>query len=361
MKNELEILNTTEKNTVNIERNRRISRVISARCLLVFMIGLIMLFEYAPEDYKFSLWLTLPVLAVYNLSITIYIIVKKFRACLPVVVMYMDAVILIILKYQQGPEGYEILVLLIFVIGYSAAYGNKVNTLKLGIFSSILYTLTYVLSNEYIFSMLNLIRLLAHNVFIFTCAFGIININKELVKFNELHKKEFALARTDRLTGLYNRHSLEQRINEDAIYSEYTGKPLNILIFDLDNFKGFNDTYGHTWGDKLLILFSGIIKQNIRKTDTAFRYGGEEFLILIRELDLHSAKVIGERIRSQLEKQRMYVGFGDEKERVTASCGIAQYPLHSNDIYKVIEYADNALYEAKNAGKNKVVVFEEKS
>jgi diguanylate cyclase (GGDEF)-like protein len=130
-------------------------------------------------------------------------------------------------------------------------------------------------------------------------------------------------------------------------------------MFDLDNFKKFNDTYGHVWGDKLLSIFGEIIMQSIRKTDIPVRYGGEEFMILIRDLDLEVAKSIGDRIRRQLENQRLLTGEGKEKVKITVSCGIAQFPRHSDDIKKVVDYADQALYYAKEIGKNIVVSYDE--
>jgi diguanylate cyclase (GGDEF)-like protein len=188
---------------------------------------------------------------------------------------------------------------------------------------------------------------------------GIAFLSNEVHKYNEMHKKEFKLARMDKLTGLANRHYFDQKLREEVEYADLNGKPLNVLIFDLDNFKRFNDTYGHVWGDKLLSLFSDIIKQNIRKSDIPVRYGGEEFLLLIRDLEIDMAKCVGERIRKSLEKQRIYSGNEDDRRKVTVSCGIAQYPKHASDIKLAIELADKALYYAKESGKNMVVSYDE--
>ena len=188
---------------------------------------------------------------------------------------------------------------------------------------------------------------------------GITILNNEVKKYGELHKKEFKLARTDKLTGLANRHYFDQKLGEEAQYADVSGNPLNILMFDFDNFKRFNDSYGHVWGDKLLTLFSDIIMQNIRKSDIPVRYGGEEFLILIRDFDADMAKGVGERIRRQLEKQRIYVGDEENRKRVTVSCGLSQYPKNSAKIKEVIDFADKALYHAKAIGKNMVVSYDE--
>ena len=173
------------------------------------------------------------------------------------------------------------------------------------------------------------------------------------------HKKEFRMARTDKLTGLANRHYFDQKLVDEVDYADRTSMPINILLFDLDNFKKFNDTYGHVWGDKLLILFSDIIKQNIRSNDIPVRFGGEEFLIMLRDLDIETAMCVGQRIRKQLEKQKIYIGVEEDRRRVTVSCGVAQYPKHANSIKTVIDYADKALYKAKEKGKNMVVSYDE--
>ncbi len=130
-------------------------------------------------------------------------------------------------------------------------------------------------------------------------------------------------------------------------------------MFDIDNFKKFNDTYGHIWGDKLLSMFGDIVMQNIRKTDIPVRYGGEEFIVLIGDLDMATVKGIGDRIRSQLEKQNFNMGNEETKCKVTVSCGVAQYPTHAKDIKEVVNYADKALYYAKEIGKNIVVSYDE--
>ena len=97
------------------------------------------------------------------------------------------------------------------------------------------------------------------------------------------------------------------------------------------------------------------MKNNI-ETDATFRYGGEEFLILLRELNIEQAKKIGERIRMNLELEPIEIGNG-KYAKVTVSCGLAQYPIHSEDVWEVIELADKALYKAKRKGKNNVVMY----
>jgi diguanylate cyclase (GGDEF)-like protein len=248
---------------------------------------------------------------------------------------------------------------LFFVISYYGISKNISGIVNLSIYTIILYSLTSIAFDKQVLAEFNYLKLVMRNFFILLTTYAVSIIVIEVNKYDEMHKKEFKLARTDKLTGLANRHYLDQKLEEEALYAEYSKKPLNVLMFDLDNFKMFNDTYGHVWGDKLLSLFGDIILQSVRKTDIPVRYGGEEFIILIRDLDLETAKSIGDRIRRQLEKQNMFIDDGDIKKRVTVSCGIAQFPRHSNDIKKVVEYADKALYYAKEIGKNIVVSYDE--
>jgi len=205
----------------------------------------------------------------------------------------------------------------------------------------------------------NYLRLITKDLLIMIAALGVSLLNRQVKKYDEMHRKEYKLARTDKLTGLANRHYFDQKLKDEVEYADRNSTCLNILIFDIDNFKQFNDSYGHLWGDKLLALFSDIIKQNIRSTDIPVRYGGEEFLLVIRDLDLKLAKSVGERIRRSLERQRSNIEWELGGATVSVSGGLAQYPMHSSDIKEIINFADKALYFAKENGKNKIVSYDE--
>ncbi|MCX8130152.1 MAG: GGDEF domain-containing protein [Clostridia bacterium] len=297
---------------------------------------------------------------IYNILITAFVIKSRHKSKFnskPII--YADTIIISLFTTQSGGIDSDMYILLFFILGYCGIYKEKVFTLKVGILSVASYTLFSLYMAGKSVDEINHWRLVIRDVYLVLATCGITMINNEVKKYGELHKKEFKLARTDKLTGLANRHYFDQKLVEEADYAVNSSKPLNILIFDLDNFKKFNDTYGHVWGDKLLTLFSDIIKQNIRKTDIPVRYGGEEFLILIRDLDAATAKSVGDRIRRQLEKQRIYVGDDDNRKKVTVSCGVAQFPTHSGNIKEAIDLADKALYFAKENGKNIVISYED--
>lgn len=303
---------------------------------------------------------TLAITIIYNFFITVYMLRdeennKKYLD----ITTYIDILIISAFSYLMGGLSSDIYIVLLFVIGCYGFYNNINKISGTSIFTLVVYSLSCFYGEKNSLEAFNFGLLIVRDFAIILAAYSVSVISKEVKKHDEARKKEFKLARTDKLTGLANRHYFEQKLVEEVEYSNASGNPLNTLIFDLDNFKKFNDSYGHIWGDKLLSLFSDIIKQNIRKSDIPIRYGGEEFLILIRDLDMEMAKGIGERIRRQLEKQRIYVGSDENRKRVTVSCGLAQYPKHSKDIKEVIDLADKSLYHAKEIGKNIVVSYDE--
>ncbi|HEX3028895.1 MAG TPA: GGDEF domain-containing protein [Clostridia bacterium] len=328
----------------------------------LFIAGLIPFYFLLPEDSNMNAAFleTLAVAVVYNVFVMLNVrkkpgnkgFISKFSP-------YIDVILLAIFIYQSGGVRSDIYIIYLFLISYWGIKSDSFKTILISIFCIVAFTVSSFLSRGTMSGDFSFLSLLIRNIFIMICAIGASSIKSEVKKFDEMHKKEFKLARTDKLTGLANRHYFDQKLNEEAEYSDSTGNPLNILIFDIDNFKKFNDSYGHVWGDKLLTLFSDIVKQNIRKSDIPVRFGGEEFLIIIRDLDSFMAKSVGDRIRRQLENQKIYIGSDQDRRKVTVSCGVAQYPKHSRNIREVVELADKALYKAKESGKNKVVSYDE--
>jgi len=154
-------------------------------------------------------------------------------------------------------------------------------------------------------------------------------------------------ARIDSLTTLWNRNHLEERIQvEIGRHSRYGGA-FSLIILDLDFFKSFNDTYGHLAGDKLLRQLGTVMKNAIRTTDEAFRYGGDEFAILMPQTGLKDASDVAERVRDRIASEVKVDGAS-----VTASFGLASWPVDGVRINEVIAAADLALYYAKQSGGN---------
>ncbi len=159
-------------------------------------------------------------------------------------------------------------------------------------------------------------------------------------------------AATDSLTGLANRWQFDEELALEWRRAERVGDSLALILADLDDFKSVNDSYGHPVGDKVLRRIAEILATNIRQVDLAARYGGEEFAVIVPEADLEGAVQLAERLRTALETSEVELPDG-KRMTVTASFGVAVKGdlLQGEDL---IASADEALYEAKRAGKNRV-------
>ncbi|MRR11008.1 sensor domain-containing diguanylate cyclase, partial [bacterium] len=171
-----------------------------------------------------------------------------------------------------------------------------------------------------------------------------------------LHEELERLSVTDRLTDLYNHGYLHQRLDEEMERCVRFDHEMSLIMLDIDNFKQFNDRFGHPKGDLVLKSLSAVIHDNLREIDVAARYGGEEFVIMLPETDIAGAVAVAERIRAGMAKHVQLIGEDDEQIIQTISLGVANYPTHSSSAAALVEAADQAMYRAKRAGKNQVVV-----
>jgi diguanylate cyclase (GGDEF)-like protein len=168
------------------------------------------------------------------------------------------------------------------------------------------------------------------------------------------------MATYDTLTGLYNRRYFEERLGVEAEKSFYSGIPLSLVMVDIDHFKKINDTFGHTEGDQILCEISSVLKNSVRRNDMVARYGGEEFILILPEAGLEQSFVIAERIRQLVEKTLFEVGRA--QVHLTLSMGISNFPSHRvKSKEELVKMADQALYDAKRGGRNKVCIFTQKS
>ncbi len=159
----------------------------------------------------------------------------------------------------------------------------------------------------------------------------------------------------DSLTGLYNRHFLNEYLIKASELALRHGHTLGILMIDIDFFKKVNDEFGHDVGDIVLQQITEILKSRFRKADVVVRYGGEEFLVLLHDVEENKLIEIAEQIRIAVENTPFQTPQGPIKK--TISIGVAVYPIDSKDIWQVIKFADIALYHAKKTGRNKVIRF----
>ncbi len=163
------------------------------------------------------------------------------------------------------------------------------------------------------------------------------------------------LSITDELTGLYNKRYLKMCLTHELSKSVSGDMPLTALVFDIDFFKKFNDTYGHLIGDHVLTSVGQAIKNLCRVSDLAFRYGGEEFVVLLPNTNLEDALICAERVRSGIEK--MEVNIDGKGLKITVSIGISGCPELTKDSEELIKTADIALYAAKQDGRNNVKTY----
>ncbi|RUP07487.1 MAG: GGDEF domain-containing protein [Hyphomicrobium sp.] len=179
-------------------------------------------------------------------------------------------------------------------------------------------------------------------------------IEKLRVSLSDSHK----LGMLDAVTSLKNRHWLEVYLPREVTTATETNGCLSLIMADVDHFKRINDTFGHAVGDEILRRFAELLSKNIKGRDTAARYGGEEFIILLPQTRLDGAKNLGEQIRGELENKKwMHHRTGQPIGKVTASFGIAEW-RQGEDCYALLDRADSKLYEAKAAGRNRIIADE---
>lgn len=164
----------------------------------------------------------------------------------------------------------------------------------------------------------------------------------------QLHKKAKLLSLQDPLTKLANRNLMDIELEKNFARAKRFGSALSIIMMDLDNFKEYNDTYGHTSGDRVLVETAAIVLKEVREIDIAVRYGGEEFLIVLPDADIKDAYHVAERIRRAVE----------ETANITISLGISAYSPKMERVHELINEADKALYQAKHKGKNRAEIWQ---
>lgn len=160
------------------------------------------------------------------------------------------------------------------------------------------------------------------------------------------------LAITDGLTKLHNSRSFYSQIEVEVDRFNRYKRPLSLLLMDIDHFKQYNDSYGHLEGDKILVRISQIIKSCLRKLDSAYRYGGEEFTVILPETTCSEAVTVAERIRVAVEKE-IFEPQPDVKVNITISTGVTEYS-HKEELSSFIQRADKAMYSSKQKGRNMV-------
>ncbi len=183
--------------------------------------------------------------------------------------------------------------------------------------------------------------------------------NRKLKKANaellEYQKELERAARTDSLTKLSNRRDMLEKIDTEKIRADRNQNPFSIVLGDIDNFKLFNDEHGHDCGDFVLVSVAERMSVRIRKQDTAARWGGEEFLLLLPETDLEGGGFLAESLRAEIADSDYH--YKNNAFKITMTFGVSSFS-QAEDIEQCIKMADNALYTGKRLGKNRVILSE---
>ncbi len=171
------------------------------------------------------------------------------------------------------------------------------------------------------------------------------------------HRQELTkLANTDVLTGLYNHRYFQEKLSE-YINKNSDTRPLSLIIIDIDFFKHYNDSYGHLSGDNVISSIGSILAQNVKSPGFASRYGGDEFVIVLPGYTSKEAAYEAQVISQELNRLNFPGEEYQPEGKITVSCGIATYPKQASNIKDLIEYADRALYRAKNLNRNKIEIY----
>lgn len=159
----------------------------------------------------------------------------------------------------------------------------------------------------------------------------------------------------DELTQLHNRSFLQEFLKKELAMARRQKRPLGVLMLDIDHFKSFNDTYGHEMGDTVLKTFADTVRSNLRDGNLVARYGGEEFVVVLPDTPLENCPLVAERLRNAIAQSKVETNDSINLS-ITASIGVAGFPQHGEHMDELIRTADKALYQAKQAGRNRVVV-----
>lgn len=174
------------------------------------------------------------------------------------------------------------------------------------------------------------------------------------IENSQLYEQTLITAHTDSLTGLWNHGHFQFFLQEELISAQKNSQPLSIIMADLDNFKIYNDTFGHQKGDQLLKQIARLLSLSARKQDSIYRYGGEEFAIILTQTNKYDCRNIAERIRQSIEKNDFEHEKNPSDKKITISLGIATFSENASTKEALLAYADKALYEAKHQGKNRI-------
>lgn len=243
--------------------------------------------------------------------------------------------------------------------GYSIPAGKALKAIFTGIGVSLaIYISAKILLFQSTWSTHISIGICALPAGIFSCL--LLYLNSRLKCNIKLLKILKTQASTDKLTELYNRSYLDPFLESEIASANKLNRQVSMIMVDMDHFKKINDTYGHILGDHVLTIFAQVVLKCIRKTDIIARYGGDEFIVVLPSTDTETAHSVAERIRQEVSDAYIPPLEGVSISSISCSVGVSTYPTLCNSKSTLIRTSDNALYEAKNSGRNCTIVYQRK-
>ena len=202
----------------------------------------------------------------------------------------------------------------------------------------------------------NLLDEIQHNIEHIIRTFDVPEENKmEVIKqINYIYTRTKYLSVTDNLTGLANRRNFESAFEKEFLRAVRYNSKFTLVMFDIDHFKNINDTFGHPCGDFVLRQIANSALQTFRKTDTVFRFGGEEFVVILTETDIKQAIIPLERFRKTVET--LGLTYQDKEVEVTVSIGACQFSPDMKTKEEFLQKVDETLYKSKNSGRNRTIL-----
>ena len=314
-----------------------VSRII----IIIIFVTIFILLRKISLNLSDAVNITLLMYFAYALLLLIFPKVRKHVASRwPFLLTMADTVLISLIIALTGGSESPFYIFYIMVIAIMAiSYG-----LKYSVICSIICSISYLSV------VLTINSAISYDVFIILLFFQLFAVFIGLTD-ETIHKSFYTMISQDSLTSLYNYQyfykSLDNHIEKGKKHSE----PVSLAVIDVDNFKIYNDKFGHLKGDRVLISIASIIKSCIRQEDIPARYGGDEFVIIFPSTDGRDADTICERIKEKVGK----ILVADQKDRITLSVGIASFPADGRTSAELFDSADTMLYESKQSGKNKVL------
>jgi diguanylate cyclase (GGDEF)-like protein len=343
--------------------HRRLIMTAALLFIATLTFGVFAFINFDPNSYFLS---SVNLIISISTALALYsLIVKKsfyFSAYFVTTLLF---VFLVVFSYFAGNQSFGLIWTICYPLFVIPILGLRNGMIMVCLFYSIIIPMAYLGIGEWDYGFWDIKGLVRFTIatlgVVYTTCFFELSANSAYKTIQEIREKEKAhlialekLSVTDQLTGLRNRRYFDDHFAIERKRAKRYNKALSLIMIDIDNFKKINDAYGHQVGDSVLQAFSNLLQENVRPSDTISRWGGEEFIILLPSTSPENAIVVAQKIQSAVNLYHF-----SEVGNLTASFGVSNVEPNSNSNRDSVNQADQALYEAKKQGRNRVVAFKD--